>query len=187
MYDVSASSRGDPVALSFVGSLRMRAHQCYHQSWFPPQLLAEAFYRACCQILNQVLPKRRLRSNPRVIRKSMSPYPTKYPNHSNWPQPSREAQDLIYAIGDGLSIEGIGLATRVALARAPHCPGESFSAIHLVARTAPWACGKLDLCFWHDYQVCIPRLHMDLRVIIRCQEVYLSLERGELNIQAGQL
>ena len=62
---------------------------------FPPQLLAEAFHRACCQILDQVLPKRRLRSNPHVIRKRMSPYPTKYPNHNNWPQPSRSAKDLI--------------------------------------------------------------------------------------------
>ncbi len=68
---------------------------------FPPQLLAETRSRATCQILEQVLPKRRLRSNPRVVRKRMSPYPTKYPNHSNWPQPSREAKDLIYIIAAG--------------------------------------------------------------------------------------
>lgn len=76
---------------------------------FSPPILAEAFARATCQILEQVLPKRRLRSNPRVVRKRISPYPTKYPNHSNWPQPFREVKDLIYVIAAGPYVNGIGL------------------------------------------------------------------------------
>ncbi len=37
MDDVSASSRGDPLSLSFLGSLRMRSHQRAHESGFFPQ------------------------------------------------------------------------------------------------------------------------------------------------------
>ena len=37
----------------------------------------------------------------------MSPYPTKYSTHSNWPKPSREAKGLIYVIGAGPSVSGI--------------------------------------------------------------------------------
>jgi hypothetical protein len=83
MYDVSASTRGDPVALSFVGFLRMRAPVLS-----PVRVLP---LRSCCR-----------HSAAQAINSL-----TKYHNHSNWPQPSREANDLIYVIGADPSVAGI--------------------------------------------------------------------------------
>lgn len=47
------------------------------------------------EILAQPLPPRRLRQNPRVIKRKMSKWPVKRPEHRAWPQPSKPAEDAI--------------------------------------------------------------------------------------------
>jgi len=42
-----------------------------------------------------VLPERRLRKNPRVIKRKMSAWGVKRPEHRNWPQPTTQAKDSI--------------------------------------------------------------------------------------------
>lgn len=39
-------------------------------------------------MLFEVLPARRLRANPRVVKRKMSNYGVKRPEHRNWPQPT---------------------------------------------------------------------------------------------------
>jgi hypothetical protein len=41
------------------------------------------------------LAPRRLRQNPRVIKRKMSNWNVKRPEHRAWPQPSKPAQDTI--------------------------------------------------------------------------------------------
>jgi len=50
--------------------------------------LAQAMQRATAELLRGLLPARRPRSNPRVVRRKMSNYGVKRTNHKNWPQPA---------------------------------------------------------------------------------------------------
>jgi len=39
------------------------------------------------EILQEILPPRALRANPRVVKRKMSKFHVKGPQHHNWPQP----------------------------------------------------------------------------------------------------
>ncbi len=43
----------------------------------------------------EALPERRSRRNPRVIKRKMSGWGVKRPEHRNWPQPTTLAKDAI--------------------------------------------------------------------------------------------
>ena len=62
---------------------------------FPPQRLAAAHEHAIAEILAQPLPERRLRRNPRVIKRKMSNWPVKRLAHRNQPQPTELPADAI--------------------------------------------------------------------------------------------
>jgi hypothetical protein len=47
------------------------------------------------EILFELVPDRRLRSNPRVVKRKMSGFGVKRPRHRRWPQPTREPRDAI--------------------------------------------------------------------------------------------
>ena len=47
------------------------------------------------EILFEPLPPRRLRANPRVVKRKMSNYGVKRPEHRNWPQPTRRSSVVI--------------------------------------------------------------------------------------------
>ena len=50
---------------------------------------------AIAEILAEPLPERKPRENPRVIKRKMSSWPVKRPEHRDWPQPARPAEDSI--------------------------------------------------------------------------------------------
>jgi hypothetical protein len=50
--------------------------------------LADARDKAFGEVLFDILPARRLRANPRVVKRKMSNYGVKRPDHRYWPQPS---------------------------------------------------------------------------------------------------
>jgi hypothetical protein len=58
-------------------------------------VLADAQARASDEILFEALPPRRLRANPRVVKRKMSKFRVKRPEHRLWPQPVRSAQDAV--------------------------------------------------------------------------------------------
>ncbi|MDG7000467.1 MAG: hypothetical protein JRN15_15335, partial [Nitrososphaerota archaeon] len=58
--------------------------------------LANSLRAAIAEIMSQILPPRRLRSNPRAVRKRMSGYPTKRKEH--WLQPTRPLSNSIFII-----------------------------------------------------------------------------------------
>jgi len=47
------------------------------------------------EILFELLPERRLRSNPRVVKRKMSGFGAKRSHHRDWPQPTRAPGEAI--------------------------------------------------------------------------------------------
>jgi hypothetical protein len=47
------------------------------------------------EILFEPLPDRRLRSNPRVVKRKMSGFGAKRSHHRSWPQPTQAPRDAI--------------------------------------------------------------------------------------------
>jgi hypothetical protein len=89
----AAATRGlDPQRLSFTATLkvlRCRLPECRTRNprrWYQ-QLLSD--------IAEEVLPARRNRINPRVIKRKMSKWPKKRPVHQNYPQPTKAFDEAI--------------------------------------------------------------------------------------------
>jgi len=62
---------------------------------FPPHSLQTAHDQAIAEILAQPLPERRIRANPRVVKRKMSNWGVKRPEHRHWPQPTKPPDDAI--------------------------------------------------------------------------------------------
>ena len=91
----AAALRGlDPRRLSFTATvqiLRTRLPEC---PACPPA--TEHWYQLRVQeVAEEVLPPRRNRSNPRVIKRKMSKWPKKRPRHRHWPQPTMTFQQAV--------------------------------------------------------------------------------------------
>ncbi|MQS12220.1 hypothetical protein F7Q99_33965 [Streptomyces kaniharaensis] len=54
---------------------------------FPPGRLARALTRTLAEIAERLLPERRHRTCPHVIKRKMSNWPLKRAQHRNWPPP----------------------------------------------------------------------------------------------------
>ena len=86
-----------PLRLSFVGTLkilRCRLPECpqsrpARQKWWR-NLLQE--------ISEEVIPPRRDRINPRVIKRKMSNWPKKRQKHAHWPQPTQQFHNSIVVL-----------------------------------------------------------------------------------------
>src|SRR5450759_1394905 len=88
MQEAAASQGLDPQRMSFTGALkilRCRLTECTAsrsgRSWWFHNLVAE--------IAEEVLPERRDRINPRVIKRKMSNWRKKRPEHRHYPQPTK--------------------------------------------------------------------------------------------------
>jgi hypothetical protein len=62
---------------------------------FPPEQLAIVHSRVVAEILEERLPKRRLRANPRVVKRKMSNFALKRFHHRSWPQPTKAPDDAV--------------------------------------------------------------------------------------------
>jgi hypothetical protein len=62
---------------------------------FPPEQLAVVHARVMAEILQERLPKRRLRANPRVVKRKMSNFALKRSRHRSWPQPTKAPADAV--------------------------------------------------------------------------------------------
>ena len=60
-----------------------------------PHSLAIAHQKTTTEILVEPLPQRRQRRHPRVIKRKMSNWGVKRPEHRNWPQPTKPAEEAI--------------------------------------------------------------------------------------------
>ena len=62
---------------------------------FPPHSTQAAHEHTIAEILAAPLPERRQRTYPRVVKRKMSNWRVKRPEHRNWPKPTKPIEDAI--------------------------------------------------------------------------------------------
>jgi hypothetical protein len=94
MQEAAAVNGIDPQRLSFTGTLkilRCRLPECPASR----RGLRQWYRNLVAEVAEEVLEERRDRINPRVIKRKMSNWRKKRPEHRNYPQPRKEFKDAI--------------------------------------------------------------------------------------------
>jgi hypothetical protein len=98
MYQAAQQAQLDPDRLSFIGAVRVLQSAVPEFQMTTPEQLPALYQRLLRDIGRKRLPPRRLRSNPRVVKRKMSNFKLKRAEHRAWPQPAvrafREAIEL---------------------------------------------------------------------------------------------
>lgn len=88
MHEAALQSALDPDRLSFVHALRVIADAIPEFQMVALDQLEQLHTRLLHDIADGRLPERRQRSNPRVVKRKMSNFRLKRPEHQRWPQPT---------------------------------------------------------------------------------------------------
>jgi hypothetical protein len=94
MFQAAAKLPISPLRLSFTGTLkilRCRLPECPKS----PKGREQWWQRLLEEIVEEVIPPRRNRINPRVLKRPHSHWPAKRPQHRHYPQPTRSFRDSI--------------------------------------------------------------------------------------------
>jgi hypothetical protein len=89
MHDAALELGLDPDRLSFVHALRVIADAIPEFQMVALDQMDSLYARLLQDIADCRLPERRPRSNPRVVKRKMSNFRLKRPEHQHWPQPTR--------------------------------------------------------------------------------------------------
>lgn len=95
MHQAALQAGIDPDRLSFVHALRLVHDAIPEFQMVAPDQLPQLYARLLRDIAVGRLPARRLRSNPRVVKRKMSKFLLKRPQHALWPQPSQPFRQSI--------------------------------------------------------------------------------------------
>jgi hypothetical protein len=98
MHEAALQATLDPDRLSFTHALNVIQDAIPEFQMTEPGQLPQLYARLLRDIADHPLPQRRRRSNPRVVKRKMSNFHLKRPQHYCWPQPTcyfREAVALI--------------------------------------------------------------------------------------------
>jgi len=99
MHETALDAGVDPDRLSFVGALRVLHDAIPEFALVAPQEWARLYTRVRREIAqSKQLPARRLRSNPRVVKRKMSKFPLKRLIHQQPPQPTKPFREAILLI-----------------------------------------------------------------------------------------
>jgi hypothetical protein len=88
----------DPDRLSFTRAMRA-ARRSVRRSSGERASLANGLAHATAEILHELLPHRRLRANPRVVKRKMSKFGVKRAEHRDWPQPTLTPAQAVRIVG----------------------------------------------------------------------------------------
>jgi hypothetical protein len=88
MHEAAQQAHLDPDRLSFVGAIKVLQKAVPEFQMTAPEQLPALYQRLLRDIARKRLPPRRLRSNPRVVKRKMSNFKLKRAEHFAWPQPS---------------------------------------------------------------------------------------------------
>ena len=92
MHQAALDADVDPDRLSFVRSLRIVRRQVTTTGQvsvaIPPEPPTRTLARVTAEIAERLLPTRRLRALPRVVKRKMSNFGVKRARHRAWPQPA---------------------------------------------------------------------------------------------------
>lgn len=95
MHEAAQQAHLDPDRLSFIGAIRVLQRAVPEFQMTTPEQLPALYQRLLQDIARKHLPERRLRSNPRVVKRKMSKFKLKRAEHLSWPQPSRSFRQAI--------------------------------------------------------------------------------------------
>jgi hypothetical protein len=94
MHEAAAGERIDPQRVSFTGTLKIL--RCRLPECPPGPRGCQRWYRRLIQeVAEEIIPPRRNRINPRVIKRKMSKWPKKRAKHHHPPQPIKPFEDCI--------------------------------------------------------------------------------------------
>ena len=99
MAETAEHNGVDPDRVSFKGALHAARRSVRQGLGVASHALAAGLRAAVVELGDQLLRERRLRSAPRVVKRKMSSYPVKRPDHKNWPQPTRTPVEAVRVIG----------------------------------------------------------------------------------------
>jgi hypothetical protein len=88
MVQAAHQAQLDPDRLSFIGAVRVLRNALPEFQMTAPEQLPALYQRLLRDIARKRLPPRRLRSNPRVVKRKMSNFKLKRAEHRAWPQPT---------------------------------------------------------------------------------------------------
>jgi hypothetical protein len=88
MHQAAQQAHLDPDRLSFIGAVRVLQKAVPEFQMTAPGQLPALYQRLLRDIARKRLPQRRLRSNPRVVKRKMSNFKLKRAQRLAWPQPT---------------------------------------------------------------------------------------------------
>lgn len=95
MHEAACQAQLDPDRLSFSGAVRVLQRAVPEFQMTTPEQLPALYQRLLRDIGRKRLPERRLRSNPRVVKRKMSNFKLKRAEHLAWPRPSLSFSEAI--------------------------------------------------------------------------------------------
>jgi hypothetical protein len=101
MHEAALTTGEDPDRLSFTNALRILQDAMPEFQMIAVHQLPALYARLLRDIAAERLPARRHRSNPRVVKRKMSKFQRKRPEHYHWPQPTcpfRQAVSISQAV-----------------------------------------------------------------------------------------
>lgn len=107
MVEAAASAPAPlaPTHLSFLGSLRLLREALPDFQRYHAQAHPTIHARLLADLAAVILPPRAQRANPRVVKQRCSPFPTKRPVHTRWPQPTKPfPQAIVLLLSPSTSI-----------------------------------------------------------------------------------
>ena len=98
MHEAALGAGLDPDRISFVRAVRQIQDAVPDFQIAAQELLPSLYQRLLRDIAAEPLPPRRNRSNPRVVKRKMSKFKLKRPQHYRWPQPTRPFRQAVALI-----------------------------------------------------------------------------------------
>lgn len=105
MHEAALAHDLDPDRLSFLNSLRLIGDAIPEFQLIDPVDHDRLWIRLLRDIAHFQLPERENRSNPRVVKRKMSNFRLKRPEHLNWPQPIKEFRDAVVLLAEMTHVE----------------------------------------------------------------------------------
>jgi hypothetical protein len=98
MHEAALQADVDPDRISFVHALHVIQGAIPQFQMTTPDDLPRLYVRLLRDIAHDLLPPRGTRTNPRVVRRKMSNFKLKRPEHYLWPQPQCSFQEAVAVI-----------------------------------------------------------------------------------------
>jgi hypothetical protein len=95
MHDAAVQNGLAPDRLSFVNAVRIISDAISEFQMTTPEQTDRLYQRLLDDIVRHRLPERDNRSNPRVVKRKMSNFNLKRPQHLNWPQPTKPFREAV--------------------------------------------------------------------------------------------